>query len=160
FRTGPDRHVRKMLLSEYRVDGVVSLPPGAFAPCTTIPSSLVVFRRDPPAPEVRFVLVAASAWPRTPPVGREDEFVRSQPDGAGFGYGDYGTATPEGDGFGDGGSLAPVEAPSALWEISAIIHKRRSQPSQNENTGGLEVWDVTTKTLASRDFELIAKRTG
>src|SRR5262249_4538995 len=117
-------------------------------------------RRDPPAPEVRFVLVAASAWPRTPPVGREDEFVRSTPDGAGFGYGDYGTATPEGDGFGDGGSLAPVDAPSALWAISAIIHKRRSQPSQNENTGGLEVWDVTTKTLASRDFELIAKRTG
>src|SRR5262249_57570994 len=61
FRTGPDRQVRKTLLSEFRVDGVVSLPEGAFAPYTSIPSSLVVFRREPPAADVRFVRIAAPA---------------------------------------------------------------------------------------------------
>src|SRR5262249_2625181 len=57
FRSGPDRHVRQWLLEDYRVDGVISLPAGTFAPYTNIKSNLLVFRRDRPAERVRFCVV-------------------------------------------------------------------------------------------------------
>lgn len=63
FRTGGERQVRKALLDDYRVEAVVALPEGAFAPCTGIPASLLVFSRAKPAGRVRFVQVAG---PRSP----------------------------------------------------------------------------------------------
>ena len=62
FGSGSDRDVRKALLSDYRVDAVISLPPGAFAPHTGIRINLVVFRRENPAPAVRFAVVSRKAW--------------------------------------------------------------------------------------------------
>ena len=62
YRHGPDRQMRKALLSDYSVDAVVSLPAGAFAPWTGIAASLVVFRRDPPRSAVRFVGISLGAW--------------------------------------------------------------------------------------------------
>ena len=64
FRTGADHQVRKGLLSDYRVDAVVSLPAGAFAPHTGIHVNLVLFRREDPASDVRFVVVSRKAWER------------------------------------------------------------------------------------------------
>ena len=69
FRSGADQRVREALLSEYRVDAVISLPAGAFVPFTRIPMSLVVFRRDEPGPTVRFVRVSPKAWDATPDDG-------------------------------------------------------------------------------------------
>ena len=54
--------LRKELLSEYRVEGVVALPAGAFAPFTDIPISLVVVARAEPRETVRFLSVAPMAW--------------------------------------------------------------------------------------------------
>ena len=55
FRTGADRQIRKILLTEFRVQGVISLPEGAFAPSTGIASSILVLSRDKPASSVRFI---------------------------------------------------------------------------------------------------------
>ena len=62
FRSGPDHQVRKELLSDYSVDAVVSLPAGAFAPHTGIHVNLIVFRRQNPASEIRFLDVSRQAW--------------------------------------------------------------------------------------------------
>ena len=62
FRLGSDREVRKALASDYSIDGVVSLPAGAFAPWTGIAASLVVFRRAARRSAVRFVSISPTAW--------------------------------------------------------------------------------------------------
>ena len=62
FRLGSDREVRKALASNYSIDGVVSLPAGAFAPWTGIAASLVVFRRAARRSAVRFVSISPTAW--------------------------------------------------------------------------------------------------
>lgn len=61
FRTGPDQKVRKELLTDYCVEGVVSLPAGAFHPYTGIKTSLVLFRREQAKQAVRFMQV--EEWP-------------------------------------------------------------------------------------------------
>ena len=73
FRTGPDQEVRKKLLIEFHVEGVVSLPPGAFHPYTGIKTSLVLFRRESAPQAVRFMQV--EEWP---PLRRDDGFGREQ----------------------------------------------------------------------------------
>lgn len=51
------RDVRKWLLEDFRVDGVISLPAGALAPYTSIKSNILLFRRQRPADAVRFCVV-------------------------------------------------------------------------------------------------------
>ena len=65
FRTGPDQKIRKELLTGYCVEGVVSLPAGAFHPYTGIKTSLVLFRREKAAQAVRFMQV--EEWPSIRP---------------------------------------------------------------------------------------------
>jgi type I restriction enzyme M protein len=55
FSAGSEKRVRKMLLDEFRVDGVIGLPPNLFKPYTSMESALLVFRRERPAPRVRFM---------------------------------------------------------------------------------------------------------
>lgn len=177
FRTGPDRQVRKALLDEFRVDGVVALPEGAFAPCTAIPSSLVVFRRETPRSSVRFVTVPARVWDRSLGEGSSDpdgyghgdgtadggtRYEARSGDGAGYGYG-----TGDGSGSGDGTSLrtdrhesrpSSDPAPSLVRDLSAIMRGERAgsfvAPSD------VESWDVYVAALAARDYELLAKQVG
>ena len=73
FRTGADRKVRKALLSDYCVEGVISLPAGAFEPYTTIKSSLVVFRREKAKSDIRFLEI--EEWPSA---GTDDAFGREK----------------------------------------------------------------------------------
>jgi type I restriction enzyme M protein len=61
FRPGTDRQARQWLLEEFRVDGVISLPAGTFAPYTNLKSNLVVFRRERSASKVRFCVVHSLA---------------------------------------------------------------------------------------------------
>ena len=90
-RGGGDTKVRKRLLTDYHVDGVISLPAGAFRPYTGVKTSLLVFRRTKATSAVRFLQV--KDWPRAdapyePSKGRSDEvgrgaaerFVRGTPD--------------------------------------------------------------------------------
>ena len=73
FQTGTDQEVRKKLLTEFHVEGVVSLPPGAFHPYTGIKTSLVLFRRESAPQAVRFMQV--EEWP---PLRPDDGFGREQ----------------------------------------------------------------------------------
>lgn len=57
FRPGTDAAVRRLLLETHRVDGIVLLPPGAYALLGKTQTSVIVFRREPPASSVRFVEV-------------------------------------------------------------------------------------------------------
>lgn len=59
FSAGSEKRVRKMLLEEFRVDGVIGLPSNLFKPYTSIESGLLVFRRERPAPRVRFMSCTA-----------------------------------------------------------------------------------------------------
>lgn len=55
FSAGSEKRVRKMLLEEFRVEGVIGLPANLFKPYTSIESGLLVFRRERPAPRIRFM---------------------------------------------------------------------------------------------------------
>lgn len=48
FASGADEHLRKLMLSEYRVDEVISLPAGALGPQTSVKCNVLVVRRLPP----------------------------------------------------------------------------------------------------------------
>ena len=54
--------LRKELLEEYRVDGVVSVPPAAFEPHTSVGMSVVVFRCAEPRETMRLAVVSPTAW--------------------------------------------------------------------------------------------------
>jgi type I restriction enzyme M protein len=115
FRTGPDKIVRKELLSEYCVDTVIALPEGAFLPYTAVKTSLLLFRRDRPPESVRFLQV--QEWPS----------VRL------------------------GDSLGLEKAVSRAQDVADTIRAGR--------TNG-DFWETPIRNLATRDWELVAKRTG
>lgn len=111
FRTGRDRKVRRELLSSHWVEGVVSLPTGAFRPYTGVKTSLVVFRRTRPRPIVRFLHV--DQWPAHRPddsVAHEQAVGTAHQVAAGFRRGTPGTGLWE----------TPVAALEARdWELVA-----------------------------------------
>lgn len=55
FSSGPEQRIRKYLLEEFQVDGVIGLPAGLYKPYASIKSSLVVVRRGPPATNIKFM---------------------------------------------------------------------------------------------------------
>ena len=171
FRIGADRQVRKALLEEFCVDGVISLPAGAFAPCTGIPSSLVVFRRDRPRADVRFVQIPSKSWDAAP----GDEFGDGDgyrfrngngggsgagyEDGSGSGAGAHGYGLPDGSGFGDSRGFRRDSGLSLLRDVSEVIRHRKDLAPDDLGLG-IDAWAVPVRKLADRDFELLAKRTG
>jgi type I restriction enzyme M protein len=46
FRSGADEQLRKMLLTEFCVEGVISLPAGTLLPYTSVKPNILVFRRS------------------------------------------------------------------------------------------------------------------
>ena len=115
FRPGPDRKVRKELLTDYYVEGVLSLPAGAFHPYTGIKTSLVLFRREKAAQAVRFMQV--EEWPSIRP---EDGFSREK--------------------------------------AGEVAHSIADEFRSGTPNGSL--WETPAKELKTRDWELVAKRTG
>ncbi|MCY3968488.1 MAG: N-6 DNA methylase [Acidobacteria bacterium] len=115
FRIGADRMVRKALVSEYCVEGVVSLPAGAFRPYTGIKTSLVFFRRERAGEVVRFLQV--------------DEWPTFGPD----------------DARGRENALAVARSVAAKFK---------------HGTSNGTLWETAVEHLATRDWELVAKRTG
>ncbi len=57
FSAGSDRQLRRKLLDEYEVEGVISLPSGTFSPFTGIKSNLILFQKTKPGHSVRFCQV-------------------------------------------------------------------------------------------------------
>lgn len=115
FRPGPDLKVRKELLTDYCVEGVVSLPAGAFHPYTGIKTSLVLFRQEKATQAVRFMQM--EEWP---------------------------SIRPE-----DG-----ISSEKAVEEAHSIANEFRS------GTPNGSLWETPVKELKTRDWELVAKRTG
>jgi type I restriction enzyme M protein len=176
FRTGADRLVRKALLDEYRVEGIIALPEGAFTPCTAVRSSLVVFRRESPHPEVTFVAVPSRVWEESTRSDFSDADERDLGDalriGAGSGGGDGGgfsdgTVHDAGGGRGlervsnDGvgksrARSASVTATRLILDIATTI--RREKAESFSAISGVDSWNVSVTTLAARDHELLAKQ--
>ena len=117
FRTGPDQKVRKELLTDYCVEGVVSLPAGAFHPYTGIKTSLVLFRREQAKQAVRFMQV--EEWP----------FLRPEKE---------------------------LSSRTAVTVAHVIAEEFRN----GTPNGSPWLWETPIEKLATRDWELIAKRTG
>ena len=115
FRTGPDRKVRKMLLSDYCVEGVISLPESAFRPFTGLKMSLVLFSRQKAKQTVRFMQV--DKWPS---IRAEDGISREK-----------------------------------AAEAAQGVAENFRNGVQNGN-----MWETPIKELATRDWELIVKRSG
>ena len=129
--------LRKELLLEYRVESVVALPAGAFAPFTGIPISLVVVARAEPRETVRFVSVSPMAWEA---VMAEVAHHDDGQDGNEFRNGRFSQ-----------GEL--------LRNISDLIGRRR-ELSEGTMSPGVEAWDVAVAELALREHELLAKKSG
>ena len=129
-----DRPVRKALLSDYRVDGVVSLPAGAFEPRTSIPMSLLMFSRLEPREKVRFARVSPQAWKAT----AMDDTGREESPGL-----------PEAGVFGG----------QVFRQISSLFG-HREEKSADTGAPGVEIWDVPLRELENLDYELIAKKSG
>ena len=129
--------LRKGLLSEYRMEGVVALPAGAFAPFTDIPISLVVVARAEPRETVRFLSVAPMAW------------------GAVMAEAAY----RDGDQEGRESLNESFSRGELLREISDLIGHRR-ELSEGTTLPGVEAWDVAVEEVVARDYELLAKKSG
>ena len=124
--------LRKGLLSEFRVEGVIALPAGAFAPFTGIPISLVVVARAEPRETVRFVSVSPMAWVAAcHDDGQEGNEVLDRR----FSHGEL------------------------LRQISELIG-RRGELSEGTTSPGVETWNVPVEEIVTRDYELIAKKSG
>ena len=121
--------LRKELLEEYRVDGVISAPQGAFEPHTSIAMSVVVFRRAEPRDTVRVAVMAPAAW---------DAAVAEAAVGA--------------DGQNDSGLLpAPRFDAEALRAISDAVIRRGELPAGVQSPGVL-VWDAPRDAVARRYY--------
>ena len=128
FRLGSDRHVRKALVSEYSIDGVVSLPAGAFAPWTGIAASLVVFRRAARRSMVRFVGISPSAWRATMQPG--DDGLRDVDDSERAGLEIIEYESP------DGGESRRVARPGADFEHASGFGGRAGSGAGFEDGSG------------------------
>ena len=166
-----DWRLRKMLLSEYSVHAVVSLPDGAFSPWTGVAASLVVFRRAKPRPTVRFVSISPQAWEgttgddggaRVRDEGRSESHYAGayEPgfsDGGAAGGGAGSVVAKPGEGVGSG--KRRVHRFELLWLLSDLLQRHRKVPA-GPVLPGVEVWEAPILDLAQRDYELIAKKSG
>lgn len=54
---GPTKELRKKLLKEYCVEGVISLPPGIFQPFTAIKTNILIIKKTTPSETIRFMKI-------------------------------------------------------------------------------------------------------
>ncbi len=133
-----DRPLRKALLSDYRVDGVISLPAGALEPCTSLPMNLLVFSRAPRHETVRFARFSREAWDMIS--SNDDDSVRQ----------DEPRRSPD---------ERAAHSTELMRSLSALIRHRQATTSE-VLPSGVQVWDVPICELEIRDHELIAKKSG
>ena len=122
-------NLRKELLEEYRVDGVISAPSGAFEPHTSIAMGVCVFRRAEPSDTVRVAVTTPAAW---------DAAVTEAAVGA--------------DGQNESGLLPGRRFDAeALRAISDAIIRRRELPAGARSAGVL-VWEAPRDAVAHRYY--------
>lgn len=127
--------VRKTLLSEFRIDAVVSLPPDAFAPVTDIDprqARIMVFRRSTPRLRVPSVDISDEAWGAKPDVRDGDDSGRDIRS------------------FENGSITASGVSPKLLREVSDWVGQRSTQ-SAVERPTGVEVSERPVRDLLLDD---------
>jgi len=147
FRTGPERLVRKNLLANFRVEGVISLPPALLMPYKSIKSSILAFRRDKPAKTVRFMLAESA--------GKERERSVPRP------LAQQGASLVK-----ESGAFAfEVLAPAVTFSKSRMAEAARREAGRiagifRAGKSGPSLWETPLRQLAGRGYELVAKRSG
>ena len=167
FRIGPERQVRRALLSDYRVDAVVSLPAGALSPWTGIAVNLLVFRHTAPRSAVRFVSISPEAWEAL----QEPDVYCALDDGRNesYGLGPFGCEARSSGGFGVGAGSGSVFEDGAEYDnehfsrmglLRRLCELGRGPQELPIDTPlpGIEAWEVPIGNLALRDYELVAKK--
>lgn len=164
FKPGADRQLRQWLLQEFRVEGVISLPAGAFAPFTNIKSNLLVFRRELPATKVRFCVVHSLAGAERRPSSETElpvDVARrfTSTDGTELLHERWGKCR-----------LLRVEGTDWIVEVESNGIRHRTPAEKRSEfkfvrEGSLlaqdeDAWDTPIKDLALREWELVAKASG
>ena len=164
FRPGADKQVRQWLLEEFRVEGVVSLPPGTFAPFTNIKSNLLVFRREQPSTKIRFCVVHSLAGAERRPSSESEmpaDVVRrfTAVDSTELLHERLGKCR-----------LLRVEGTDWIVEVEANGIRHRTPPEKRSEFKVIregsqlskdeDTWDTPIKDLALREWELVAKASG
>ena len=152
-------HLRKALLSDYRVDAVVVLPAGAFAPFTSIPMSLVAFSRAEPRSTVRFASVSPTAWWAAPDGAPGHDDGQRVDDGFASNYQD-GIEVDAAVRFGRGGSHSGRLYRGRLFRSISDLMGGRHELSAGALPQGVAAWEVPIRELALRGYELFAKESG
>ena len=152
-------HLRKALLSDYRVDAVVVLPAGAFAPFTSIPMSLVAFSRAEPRSTVRFASVSPTAWWTAPDGVPGHDDVQRVDDGFASNYQD-GLEVDAAVRFGRGGTHSGRLYRGRLFRSISDLMGGRRELSAGALPQGVAAWEVPIRELAFRGYELFAKKSG
>jgi type I restriction enzyme M protein len=73
FASGSNKKLREYLLRRFKIDGVISLPAGTFAPFTGIKANLILFRHEEPAEAVYFYQVQKLAGTSAKFAGKEEK---------------------------------------------------------------------------------------
>lgn len=164
FKPGTDKQLRQWLLQDFRVDGVISLPAGAFSPFTNIKSNLLVFRREPPATKVRFCVVHSLAGAERRPSSETElpiDVARrfTATDGTELIHERLGKCR-----------LLRVEGTDWIVEVESNGIRHRMPPEKRSEfkvaqEGSLlnqdeDTWDTPIKDLSLREWELVAKASG
>jgi type I restriction enzyme M protein len=164
FKPGADKQLRQWLLQEFRVDGVISLPAGAFAPFTNIKSNLLVFRREQPVSKVRFSVVHSLAGAERRPSSETElpiDVARrfTSTDGTELFHERLGKCR-----------LLRVEGTDWIVEVESNGIRHRTPPEKRSEfkvvrdgsllTQDEDTWDTPIKDLALREWELVAKASG
>ena len=152
-------HLRKALLSDYRVDAVVVLPAGAFAPFTSIPMSLVAFSRAEPRSTVRFASVSPTAWWAAPDGAPGHDDDQRADDGFASNYQD-GLEVDASVRFGRGGTHSGRLDRGRLFRGISDLMGGRRELSAGALPQGVAAWEVPIRELALRGYELFAKKSG
>ncbi len=189
FKHGPDEALRRMMLEEYHLDAVISLPSGALLPYAGVKTSILCISRREPAKEVLFL--GQALWEKDLEKYQNRlslvlELIHRR---QGFANGSTQVrdhlekATTKAffnDAFDDFnpklGQVTPSGDPERLREYVKAVDLIRAMPATDEPTedsvvhrslkalperfGVRLAWLVPASQLASRHWELVAKETG
>jgi type I restriction enzyme M protein len=182
FRPGPDRKIRQWLLEKFRVEGVISLPAGAFQPYTSIKTNLLVFRRDAARKTVRFLVVPHLAGTgtkkRSDAVKASEAAKRFRSPQWGQHLSDFFRSWSRGLGVHPDIQDQHDAKKFSEWLVNFWSDKSKTTPADTHASWADYVadvgdeklfielkatdalWETPIKELAFRDWELVAKRSG
>ncbi len=144
FRSGLEEQLRQILLEKYRVEGVISLPQNAFAPYTSIKTSILYFSRQQPRESVRFYEVSHIAKPKDGLIDQSFKLAVQ--------FAVQMLTNP--------GSLKEAKTSKQEYKSSEELYTREIVEEFRKGEISRHLWETPIKNLAARGWELVAKPTG